>query len=162
VDDHPRPKHEEDEDGLSQAYAASNNLHVSGTTLYVSGTHPNSNNRVSDYFTDLEIPVPGLLRSTWRYNQARRFLVKHPEVDTIVGHSLGGAIAQELSVSDQVRRVRVYGAPTLFGRDKVTYYRHPGDPVSISNRVGEFFGRRSRNTAKVGNPHSYAGFAHPR
>lgn len=132
-------------------------MHVSGNTLYISGTHPNPHNRTSDYVTDVSIPLRAL-RHTWRFEQAATALRTHPSVDTLVGHSLGGAIAQELSTHASIKRARVYGAPTLFGRPKVVYYRHPGDPVSVSNRIGQLFGRASRNTPSLGNPHSYSGF----
>lgn len=132
-------------------------MYSSRNTLYISGTHPNPHNLTSDYVTDITIPLRAL-RHTWRFKQAAAALRAHPAVDTLVGHSLGGAIAQELSTVASVKRARVYGAPTLFGRPKVMYYRHPGDPVSFSNRVGQLLGRPSRNTVKMGNPHSYSGF----
>lgn len=142
-----------DVQGLDMAYAHYDNVVVSGQTMYISGTHPNASNRTSDYMTDLAIPLH-LLATTHRYKQAAYHLSLHPEVKTLVGHSLGGAIAQELAAANGMH-ARVYGAPTLFGRDGVEYYRHTGDPVSVTNWVGALFGHSPHSTARLGNPHSF-------
>lgn len=104
--------------------------------------------------TDLTIPI-GMLPYTQRYISARRVLLNNPGIDTIIGHSLGGAIAHALADNVQVRRVRSYGSPTIFTHPKVMNFRHDYDPISIVNRLG---GSVAVQNKYWSNPHTYAGF----
>jgi pimeloyl-ACP methyl ester carboxylesterase len=118
--------------------------------MYISGTHS-----LADVATDLTIPLH-LLTSTDRYLSAEYLLEIHPEVTTVVGHSLGAAIAQELSRRPSILEGRAYGSPTIYGAPKMEYYRSSGDPVSMFNLAGD---RSSAFHSRVyfGNPHSYSG-----
>jgi hypothetical protein len=123
--------------------------------MYVAGT-----SSVDDVLTDVTIPF-GQIRETRRFNRAKKALLRHPEINTVVGHSLGAEIAQELSTFKQVKRGRAYGSPSIIGRSKMRYVRGYGDPVSASNMFGEMIndmfhdGKRFRTQIEVGNPHSY-------
>jgi len=135
------------------AYASKNRNYVYGNTLYIAGT-----SKPSDLITDLTIPIKNL-NKTERYKISEKLLEQNPDVDTIIGHSLGGAIASTLIekyYSHPTRKVqaRVYGSATEKHLKNIKYYRHKFDPVSIFNvnpDVNTFY-------FKGFNPHSYEGF----
>lgn len=139
-----------DTDGLDAAYADINNVIVHNKTIFISGTH-----ELGDIAADVTIPFRQLER-THRYAQAESLLALHPEVDTIVGHSLGAAIATRLAEQypRRIRGGRMYGSPTIGQHPNFVYYRHHGDPVSVSNRLGQ----SASSSFFLGNPHSYRGF----
>ena len=64
------------------------------------------------------------------------------EIDTVVGHSLGGSVSLELqkNFSDRIKHSRTYGAPVmdLMGSDSASAdrYRHWLDPFSVFDRRG--------------------------
>ncbi len=136
---------------MRSAYGSSDDNFVSedGKTLYISGTHS-----VGDVITDLTLPARVLLRRTPRYRESLDMLDLHPEIETVVGHSLGGAIGTALIMDHPGLKGRMYGSPTMMGHKDIEYYRHSGDPVSISN----MFGARPHTTFRWGNPHSYKGY----
>lgn len=134
--------------GLDRSYQSDNNLYIYNKTLFISGTHS-----ARDVITDLAIPFH-LLNKTQRYKDAENILENNPQVNVIVGHSLGSAIGHILSDRGQIKASRLYGSPTLFNHPKIINFRHYGDPVSLSNRVGA----SSETNAYFGNPHSYNGF----
>ena len=117
-------------------------------TLAIAGT-----SSISDVLTDLTIPFHAL---TWtpRYNEAKsQFELYAPK--TVIGHSLGAAIALNLKndpqISESLRRasVRMYNAPRLAFHDTpdVQSFRHWGDVISIGDRAA---------TSTFGwDPHSY-------
>jgi hypothetical protein len=136
-----------DEDGITRAYRSPNNIHVSGHTMYIAGTHT-----AGDVLTDLTIPLH-VLTSTPRYRQAQEALTAHPEVDHIVGHSLGGAIGTELVKSNEGLTGVMYGSPNIQPHPRITYRRHYFDPISFAN-VG------AEETPAM-YPHSYRGWTMP-
>ena len=60
--------------------------------MYVAGIINNQ-----DIYDDVtKIPVWGDLRNSDRYNHVEPVLRENPDIDTLVGHNLGGAVVLEL------------------------------------------------------------------
>ena len=78
-----------DAEGLSKANA-DGDTYVYGKTLYIAGSHT-----ARDWYDDLKIPCHQTSKA-YRYQKAEEALKAHPEVTTVVGHSLGGAVSLEL------------------------------------------------------------------
>lgn len=130
---------------MNIAYKSRSNVFHQGTTLYISGTHS-----LEDVVTDLTVPVG--LRQTPRYKQALREV--RPWTKTVVGHSLGGAIAQALVEDNSQLRGRTYGSPAMSWtpNPRIEAFRRYGDPVSMTNRAA------SSSLPESWNPHSYGGY----
>jgi hypothetical protein len=79
-----------DKEGLDKAYAADEKLYVNGKTMYVAGT-----SNMQDVWDDLKIPF-GKTAKAQRYKDADTLLAANPQVENLVGHSLGGASVLEL------------------------------------------------------------------
>jgi pimeloyl-ACP methyl ester carboxylesterase len=126
-----------DKEGLDKAYAADEKLHVNGNTMYVAGT-----SNMQDAWDDLKIPF-GQTSKAKRYKDADALLAANPQVENLVGHSLGGASVLELQKQhpDKTFKTNVYGTPTLsFTPPNQTTdhrYRNDFDPVSIFDRAAE-------------------------
>lgn len=130
-------------------------MYVHNNTLFIAGTNPRTMMQYTrDILTDMTIPVH-MLRYTPRFQTAEHALHMYPQVTTIVGHSLGGAIADVLVSDNERLQGRVYGAPILYAHPRIRLFRHAGDPVSVSSRIS---GASERNSVYIGNPHSYRGF----
>ena len=78
-----------DEEGLAKAYDQPNKIYLNNHKMYVAGT-----SSWQDVWDDLKIPFH-LTRYSQRYEDADKILKEHPEVDNIIGHSLGGAVTLE-------------------------------------------------------------------
>ena len=119
-----------------------------GSTLYVSGTHT-----VRDVWDDVKVPFH-MVHKSQRYSQAIGKMTH--DVTTVVGHSLGGAVAARMTEDYPGLQARTYGAPLLhtrFAKSKqVKSYRHYGDPVSFFDRSAVMLAPDRLN------PHSYEGF----
>ena len=82
------------------------------------------------------------LRNSERYQKAMEAFKNRGEIDTVVGHSLGGSVSLEMQANfkDRVTKRRTYGAPVfnLLGSDSETSerYRHWLDPFSVLDRSG--------------------------
>jgi hypothetical protein len=126
-----------DKQGLDNAYAATEKLHINGPTLYVAGT---SNKR--DAWDDLKIPIHKTDHAK-RYQDADALLKENPQVTNLVGHSLGGSSVLELQKNHPERtfKTNTYGAPvaSITTPDNVDNhrYRNYGDPVSLLDRGAE-------------------------
>ena len=125
-----------DAEGLRRAYA-DGDTHVHGKTLYIAGSHTGQ-----DWWDDFtKIPIWGDLRESARYKAAEAVLKANPQIENVVGHSLGGSVALELQkqYGGGDLRSRTYGAPVWdpFGYDspafapKVERYRNFADPFSF-------------------------------
>jgi hypothetical protein len=123
-----------DKEGLDKAYAANEKLYVNGKTMYVAGT-----SNLQDAWDDLKIPF-GLTSKAKRYKDADALLAENPQVENLVGHSLGGASVLELQKNhgEKTFNTNVYGTPTLSFKNpnKITdnRYRNFTDPISILDR----------------------------
>lgn len=146
-----------DSQGLSKAYEASNKVFVDGNKMYIAGTA-----NLRDVWDDVsKIPFWGDLRNAERYQQAEAALKDNPQVDTVIGHSLGSMVGLELNKQSNNRfKTITYGAPVLdfsFNRDPNNLrYRHPGDVISMwdTGAVNE----PSDTMNNLINPHSYSGY----
>ena len=123
--------------------------------MYISGTHTSK-----DVYDWKLIPL-GLVKYSTRYGEADAVLKDNPQVDTVIGHSLGSSVAAELNKQYNNKfNAYYYGSPFLdltFSRDpKNQRYRHPGDIVSMfdTGAVNE----EQKNIEQLINPHSYNGF----
>jgi hypothetical protein len=95
----PPVKKISDSEGLSRAYK-DGNTHVHNKTLYVAGT-----NTWTDVFDDItKVPFWGSTTDASRYKAADKVLRENPQIENIVGHSLGGAVALELQKQYPDRR----------------------------------------------------------
>ena len=158
-----------DEQGLKRAYQQPNKIYVDGNKMYIAGT-----SSLGDWYDDFtKIPIWGDLKNSQRYIDAEKVLKDNPQVDSLVSHSLGGAVALELDKdrNNKFKNVTTYGAPvletpaqTLFNKlssivshnnneDKNVRYRHPFDPVSFFDS-----GAKTVFNPTTINPHSYTGY----
>ena len=124
-----------DSEGISKAYEQGD-YYIHGKTLYIAGSHT-----ARDWFDDVtKIPFYGDLRDSERYKKAYEAFQHRGEIDTVVGHSLGGSVSLELqkNFSDRIKHSRTYGAPVmnLLGSDSASAdrYRHWLDPFSVFDR----------------------------
>jgi hypothetical protein len=118
-----------DVEGLHEAYKRPTHLYVHGNTLYVAGTDPTD---LQDDYDDLGIPFHQTSKSL-RYKNAIDLLYVNPDVQNIVGHSLGGSVALELqqNLKEQNFNVNTYGAPVASLSPLLSNrYRNKYDPVS--------------------------------
>ena len=142
--------HKLNEIGLNNAYNNINKVYVNGNTLYVAGT-----SNLKDVYDDIsKIPFYGNLKDSTRYNQAKNALDLNPNINKIIGHSLGGSVALQLEKDDSKYQSTTYGAPVLQLNPFITgnRYRFKNDPVSMLDN-----GAITVNTIKL-NPHSYSNF----
>lgn len=119
-----------DAEGLNRAYNSPNSIYIDGNRMYIAGTHT-----ARDAYDWKLIPL-GLMKYSERYSQAEAALKDNPQVDTVIGHSLGSSTAAELNKQyDNKFNARYYGSPFVdfsFSRDpKNQRYRHPGDFISM-------------------------------
>lgn len=137
-----------DSEGIQKAYEQGD-THVFGNTLFIAGSHT-----AKDWWDDFtKIPFYGDTKQATRYIAADKALKANPQVNTVVGHSLGGAVALELQKQYPYLKSRTYGSPTFdpFGTDaearsqwealgkpdfvpepdKIQRFRNIGDPVSM-------------------------------
>jgi hypothetical protein len=107
-----------DSQGLTRAYQEGDIYHH-GKTLYVAGTHT-----IEDTWNDIRhVPFYGDLRTTNRFKKADEYLQAHPEINRVVGHSLGSSIILELQKKYPHLQSTGYGGPTWdpMGLDKLPY-----------------------------------------
>jgi hypothetical protein len=121
-----------DSPSLKKAYDTPSGLYHDDLdrTLYIAGTKS-----LADVRDDLLIPLRKVEMSD-RYKDAVAYLKDHPEIETIVGHSLGGSVALQLQKDKPYGvgyKTRTYGAPVLdlSGKPDSHRFRHFGDPVSV-------------------------------
>ena len=128
-----------DEDGLKKAYNNTTDkglyYHSDNRTLYIAGTK----DIPTDVLEDALIPFHMVHHST-RYRTADHFLKYNSDkVDTVIGHSLGGAVSLKLNQDYRKRfKTRTYGAPVysynMNTDENNLRFRSAGDPVSMFDR----------------------------
>jgi hypothetical protein len=121
-----------DEEGLHKAYSAPDAIFVDGNKMYVAGTR-SFGEAARDWWKIATWHTPNIER----YGELTDAIKNHPEVDTLIGHSLGASAVAELQRQTNNKYLaRYYGAPflnlnPLAGPDpKNQTFRHPGDPIS--------------------------------
>ena len=136
----------EDKEGLDRAYQQGD-AYTRNTTMFVAGSHT-----ARDWYDDVtKIPFWGDVKKSERYQQADKMLKANPQIRTIVGHSLGGAVSHELARANPGLKTVTYGAPsvswgTAGGEGR---YRNAYDPVSMFDR----------GSTRLRQPHPFSHFA---
>ena len=156
----PQPKNSgmTDSEGLAKAYSSPNAIYIDGNKAYVAGTRS-----AGEAFRDWGKIATRNTTHIERYGQLTDALKNNPQVDTLIGHSLGASTAAELqNQTNNKYMARYYGAPFLnlnpfSGPDpRNQTFRHPGDPFSSLDH--------NANTIKSNNfdswwwAHGYSGF----
>ena len=123
---------------------------VSGNKMAVAGSQTKR-----DWWDNVtKIPFYGDLKKSERYGHLNKALEKHPNVNNLVGHSLGGAVVLEKQINNPGRfQTTTYNAPVLqmSSTPQGNRYRNTYDPVSI-------FDKGAKSQFKSYNPvtaHSY-------
>jgi hypothetical protein len=119
----------------------------------VNGTNPLS---PADLWTDLRL-ASGNLKGSDRYKDAESIYLKakkkYEAPVTIVGHSLGGAIATNMVLPSD--RAIVYGAansPFTKKKENLYSYRTSGDPFSAFDATARTMNNPETNPLKLLNP----------
>ena len=98
-----------DIEGLKRAYASDSGAYIHGNRMYVAGTR-----NLRDVYDDITKVPFSLTRHSDRFKSAKRVLDENPQVETLIGHSLAGAIVQDLNKDNRMRYVtRSYNAPIV-------------------------------------------------
>ena len=152
------PTFKADELGLDRAYENPVGTHYdpSTKTLYVKGSVT-----PTDWVDDAMYIPSDATESTERYQQAmeayKDLKSQGKDVDRVVGHSLGGAVALTMQKNLKIPDSRTFGAPVMdfnaFGHNE--RYRHPTDFVSIMDRGATWGPWSGVNPLSS---HSYRGF----
>lgn len=139
-----------DGQGLKEAYSSPDFTAIHDTTMYIAGTDGPATAITSWW----KIPVN--IKWSERYKQAANRLRLNPQVKTLVGHSLGGAVAARIIEDNINLHGRVYGAPLLRvnQHQRLQSFRHWGDPVSVLDRS-------SNMSLHLGNTHEYQDYHNP-
>ena len=98
--------------------------------MYIAGSH-----YAIDWLDDLtRVPFWGDVKKSYRYKEADRVLHQNSQVDTLIGHSLGGSVAHELQRNHPGLRTVTYGSPSVSWDKGGERYRNRYDPVSVFDR----------------------------
>ena len=108
-----------DEEGLKRAYETKDGLYQHYNKLFIAGTK----DFPVDHIDDLKLPFDDTLNKTKRGRDADAYYRSHHEIDTVIGHSLGGAVS--LALEKQYKKegnnpygiiqCKTFGAPTVSG-----------------------------------------------
>lgn len=111
-----------DEEGLKRAYDTKDGLYQHYNKLFIAGTK----NFPQDHIDDLKLPFDDTLNKTHRGRTADAYYRSHHEIDTVIGHSLGGSVA--LALEKQYKKEgdnpygivqsKTFGAPVVSGNIK--------------------------------------------
>jgi len=159
------PQDISDEDGMTKAYSSKNGLYHHHNKLFIAGTKS-----LQDAWDDLKIPFGKTMDGVRADNANAYYLANQSSIDTVIGHSLGGAIALNLEQKygksgDNpygIIQSKTYGSATasLPGGGKSDRIRYFGDPISAldfnATTVMPSFSQRWNNSA-----HSYSGLSIP-
>ena len=104
------------EKGLRLTYETKDGLYQHYNELFIAGTK----DFPQDYIDDLKLQFDGTLDKTKRGRDADAYYRSHHGIDTVIGHSLGGAVA--LSLEKQYKQ-KVITPLVLFN------LRHSGLPL---------------------------------
>ena len=152
-----------DEEGLKRAYETRDGLYQHYNKLFIAGTK----DWPGDGIDDLKLPFDDTLNKTKRGRDADAYYRSHHEIDTVIGHSLGGAVS--LALEKQYKKEgnspygivqsKTFSSPTVsanFTNNNPNRIRYFGDPISFfdnnATTVMPSLGFRWKNSA-----HSYKG-----
>ena len=77
---------------MKLAYETKDGLYQHYTKLFIAGTK----DFPTDHIDDLKLPFDDTLKKTHRGRTADAYYRRHHEIDTVIRHSLGGAVALSL------------------------------------------------------------------
>ena len=77
---------------MKLAYETKYGLYQHYSKLFIAGTK----DFPTDHIDDLKLPFDDTLNKTKRGRDADAYYRSHHEIDTVIGHSLGGAVALSL------------------------------------------------------------------
>jgi hypothetical protein len=153
-----------DEDGLTKAYSSENGLYHHHNKLFIAGTKS-----LQDAWDDLKIPFGKTMDGVRADNANAYYLANQSSIDTVIGHSLGGAIALNLEQKYGKKgdnpygivQSKTFGSATASlpggGGDRIRYI---GDPISAldfgATTVIPSLSQRWNNSA-----HSFSGLSIP-
>ena len=111
-----------DEEGLKKAYDSPNRYYQHRNKLFVAGTK----DFPQDHLDDLTLPYGNTLNLTKRGNDVEAYYRNHmTEIDTVIGHSLGGSVSLALEEKYRddkigipgvgIKQVKTFGAPVVAG-----------------------------------------------
>jgi len=108
-----------DEEGLKRAYETRDGLYQHYNKLFISGTK----DFPQDHIDDLKLPFDDTLNKSKRGRDADAYYRSHHEIDTVIGHSLGGAVALALEKKYKkedntpygIIQSKTFGSPTVSG-----------------------------------------------
>lgn len=117
-----------DAEGLRRAYEQGD-AYSHNKTIYVAGSHT-----ARDWWDDFT-KLPFNSSNIHRLHMAKQ-AAEATRPSTVVGHSLGGAVALRMQQEKPDLRTRTYGAPVFdpLGQHPGDRYRSYGDPVSVLDR----------------------------
>ena len=148
---------------MKQAYESRDGLHQHYLKLFIAGTR----DWPGDAIDDLKLPMNDTLNKTKRGRDSDAYYRSHHEIDTVIGHSLGGSVS--LALEKQYRKegnnpyglvqFKTFGAPVIsgdFSGPNPNRNRWAGDPISAmdtnATTVFPSFKQRWNNSA-----HNYSG-----
>ena len=107
------------EEGLNRAYDTKYVLYQHYNKLFIAGTK----DFPVDHIDDLKLPFDDTLNKTTRGRTADAYYRSHHEIDTVIGHSLGGAVSLALEKKYKkegnnpygVVQSKTFGAPAVPG-----------------------------------------------
>ena len=119
-------------------YGAKYGLYQHYNKLFVAGTR----DWPGDAIDDLKLPMNDTLNKTKRGRDSDAYYRSHREIDTVIGHYLGGAVALSLEKQYKqegnnpygINQYKTFGSPTVSGDfpginpNKI---RWAGDPISV-------------------------------
>ena len=108
-----------DEEGLTITYETTYGLYQHYNKLFIAGTK----DFPRDHIDDLKLPFDDTLNKTKRGRDADAYYRPHHEIDTVIGHSLGGAVAPSLEKQYKkegnnpygIIKSKTFGAPVVSG-----------------------------------------------
>ena len=104
-----------DEEGLKRAYGTNDGLYQHYNKLFIAGTKD-----PIDMVDDLKLPLNDTLNKTTRGRTADKYYRSHHEIDTVIGHYLGGSVASALEKQYKkgntpygIVQSKTFGAPVI-------------------------------------------------
>ena len=85
----------------------------------------------------MKLPFDKGAKTSKRYEDVKKYLDEHPEINNSIGHSLGGAVAlQGNKDNPNTYNIVTYGSPAvnlplIKDDSNITRFRNSGDPISI-------------------------------
>ena len=117
-----------DEEGLKRAYDTKDGLYQHYKKLFIAGTK----DFPQDHVDDLKLPFGDTLDQTKRGRDADTYYRCHHEIDTVIGHSLGGSVSLALEKKYKkegnnpygIIQSKTFGAPVVSGNISNPLLKH--------------------------------------